>query len=144
MGPRSSFRAVAVASLLLSGCDQLLPSRTFEVTFSTPADGDITFPATKVRIGFSQEIDREKCANALSLVAIGDDPRVAWTIPFTLQAWPDKANGWELVHDDDLVVGFDHVLTIETGDSGCVSAHGDPITPFAAQFSVEQQAGVDG
>lgn len=114
------------------------------MTFSTPGDGDTTFPATKVRVGFSQEIDREVCADALSLVAIGVDPRVAWTVPITLEPWPDKANGWELVHDDDLVVGFQHVLTIESGEGGCTSTHGDPIAPFAARFSVEEQPGLDG
>jgi hypothetical protein len=121
-----------IVALLLAACAEL--PEPFHVTLSFPADGDDAFPETPVRIGFSEAIDRDACLPAIALVAVDDAGSVAWPVPFELTDGDDP-DAFDLEHDP-FVAQIDHALTVASGPSGCVSATGLPLEPFAATFHV--------
>ena len=124
-----------LAALWASGCEQA-PGEGFHVTVAFPSDGDEAFPETPVRVGFSDAVDEEACEPAIQLAAVVDD-EVVELVAFTLRDGDDP-DTYELEHDP-LVAGLEHVLTVETGAHGCVSASGERLAPFASRFEVVER-----
>jgi len=72
-----------------------------------------------------------------TLSAVGLAGRAAWQVPYPTES-RSGANSFELVHDG-LTAGMDHVLTVQGGESGCLSAAGDLVEPFSITFPVVER-----
>lgn len=132
-------RPALLGLIVLGGCPQPGEAEEgFHVSFSFPADGEEAFAETPVRLGFSDPIDSDTCGRPTwFLAALGLDGRIAWEVPFLVESMAE-ANTFELAHEG-LTVGFDHVLTVQGGEEGCLSAAGDPVAPFSITFPVVER-----